>query len=145
MQSNNLNNLSKYEYGMEETNLVDDTFSDRVRNIKFSLKMLDEDIQNRAKMSESITKEIHAQKDKFKFYIQEIRWSFPGYNKGMDSLRNQFLSSLFSLEREEWSEKARCLKDITAIRHKQLEKLEEYHGLVSIFKSMAISHDGDLP
>lgn len=123
--------------GLEE-NIADDVFIDKLNNIRETIRIIDSDIESRQSLSKNLLEQTAKEKSKFLFYVQELKWCFPGYNAGLDSMRNHFMTMLFSLEKEERTEKVHCLKDVTQLRQRQIEKFEEYRGLIALSRSMAV-------
>ena len=138
----------KYIYDQNEgiklssdDNFIDTAFTDRLNNITESLKIIDFEIAQRHGLSIKVMEEIAEEKKSLDDYLHQAKWCFPGYNSGIDSKRNLILKNVFALDKEERAERIRCQKDVTMLRQKQLEKFEEYRGLASLFKSMALKNE----
>ena len=73
--------------------------------------------------------EIDHQLDSIERYLSFVsRWS-PGYNSGIDGMRNSLLSSKSRLEQEKHFEQLKCLEDCSRLEQSLLDLVREYERL----------------
>jgi hypothetical protein len=62
------------------------------------------------------------------YFLQLVHWA-PGYNSGIDSMRNSLLSSKSRLEQEKYFEHLKCLEDCSRLEQSLLDLVREYERL----------------
>ncbi len=75
------------------------------------------------------TDEIDDRIESIERYLSHLaRWS-PGYNSGVDGMRNSLLSSKSILEQEKHNEKIKCLEDCSRLEQSWLDLVHKYQRL----------------
>ncbi len=85
--------------------------------------------QERLTLSRSRVRQIDNQLHSVEAYLSRIAHWAPGYNSGMDSLRNSLASARTRLEQEKHIEQVKCLEDCSRIQQSLLDLIREYERL----------------
>ncbi len=85
--------------------------------------------QERLTLSRSRVRQIDNELHSVEAYLSRIAHWAPGYNSGMDSLRNSLASARARLEQEKHTEQVKCLEDCSRIQQSLLDLIREYERL----------------
>ena len=86
--------------------------------------------------------EIDQQLDSIEHYIINLVSWAPGYNSGIDGMRNSLLTSKSRLEQEKHTEQLKCLDDCSHIQQSLLDLIREYERLKSDIDLLAQGREG---